>query len=280
MARYDHHMHLERGPFTLAYLRRFVETARRRDIAAIGISEHPHRFRQCRSTYPRSITWIDPICVEDLEEYLVLVGGAREAGLPVKMSMEWDYVPGHEAEVERHIRAYPWDYAIGSVHYIPGNPDGHTGEWWGFDHPDFRAEWERRDVMEAYRAYFRLIQQAAHTGLFHVIGHVDVIKVFGHRPAADLTDLYEETAAVLATSGVCVEVNTAGLHKPVDELYPAPPFLAILRRHGVPVVTSSDAHDPEHVGRDFDGAVAAARAAGYTEVWTFTRGARERVPLE
>jgi len=273
----DYHMHLERGPWTLEWLERFVETARDRGLDEIGISEHPHRFREFRDLYPRNMPWIDAQSTEDLESYLGLVAQARRAGLPVKLALEWDFLPGFEARIDRMLRAYPWEYAIGSVHWLPPRERGNP--WWGFDQREEAGEWERRDVLDVYREYFRIIGEAARCGLFDIIGHADVIKVFGHRPSEDISDLYHAVAGIFATSGVCVEVNTAGWRKPVGEIYPAPPLLRACRDAGVPALINSDAHVPEDVGRDFGRAAAIAREAGYTEAATFARRKRAMVPL-
>jgi histidinol-phosphatase (PHP family) len=270
-------MHLERGPWTLEWLGRFVRTARERGLSEIGFSEHPHRFRECRAIYPQHMPWVDAQCTERLDTYLGLIEQAREADLPVRLALEWDFLPGFEAELERALRAHSWDYTIGSVHWLPPHERG--GEWWGFDHPERISDWERRDVGEAYRRYFRLIIEAAQTGLFDIIGHADVIKVFGHRPAEDISDLHEAAASAFATSGVCVEVNTAGWRKPVGEIYPAPDFLQACHRAGVPTLINSDAHIPEDVGKDFSRAAALARQVGYTEVATFRSRIRTMVPL-
>jgi histidinol-phosphatase (PHP family) len=278
--RTDYHMHLERGPWTLAWLARFVEVARARGLTEIGFSEHPHRFRECRAMYPPRgalAPWAEALCTESLDSYVRLIEEARRAGLPVKMGVEWDFLPGYEAELERVLRAYPWDYAIGSVHWLPPQEDG--GVWWGFDAPQQAGEWRTRDVLEAYRRYFRLIAAAAETGLFDIIGHTDVIKVFGYRPAADISDLYAAAAAAFAEAGVCAEINTAGWRKPVGEIYPARALLDACHRAGVPTLINSDAHVPEDVGRDFDRAAAVAREAGYTHVATFAARKRTMVPL-
>ncbi|TMI84138.1 MAG: histidinol-phosphatase [Bacillati bacterium ANGP1] len=256
----DYHMHLERGPWTLEWLERFVETARARGLREIGFSEHPHRFRECRAIYPTPLPWVDAQNTERLDSYLRLVEQARAAGLPVKLALEWDYLPGFEAALERAIGAHPWDYAIGSVHWLP--PATRGGEWWGFDDPARISDWERVDVLEVYRRYFRLIGQAARTGLFDIIGHADVIKVMGYRPKADIADLYAAAALEFAAA-----------------VYPAPPFLRACRLAGVPVLINSDAHVPEDVGRDFDRAAAVARDAGYGETAAFAQRSRTMVPL-
>jgi len=273
----DYHMHLERGPWTLEWLERFVDTARARGLREIGFSEHPHRFRECRAIYPAPLPWVDAQNTERLDSYLRLIEQARAAGLPVKLALEWDYLPGFEAALERALGAHPWDYTIGSVHWLP--PAARGGEWWGFDDPARISDWERVDVLEVYRRYFRLIGQAARTGLFDIIGHADVIKVMGYRPKADIADLYEAAASEFAAAGVCVEINTAGWRKPVGEIYPAPPFLRACRLAGVPVLINSDAHVPEDVGRDFDRAAAVAREAGYRETAAFAQRVRTMAPL-
>jgi len=278
--RADYHMHLERGPWTLDWLGRFVEQARASGLSEIGFSEHPHRFRECREMYPPRGTvdaWVDERCTEHLETYIRLIESARSAGLPVKIGLEWDFLPGYERQVERLLRTYPWDYAIGSVHWLP--PTGGAGAWWGFDILSQVDEWNRRDVLGAYRQYFQLIVQAAETGLFDFIGHADVIKVCGFRPSADISDLYAAAASAFAKAGVCAEINTAGWRKPVGEIYPAPEFLLACRRAGVPTLINSDAHVPEDVGKDFDRAAAVAKAAGYSEVATFAGRVRTMTPL-
>ncbi len=278
--RSDYHVHLERGPWTLEWLGRFVETSRARGLTEIGFSEHPHRFRECRAMYPPRDAvggWVDAQCTESLEDYVRLIEQARRAGLPVKLGVEADFLPGYEAALERVVRAYPWDFVIGSVHWLP--PQRRGEPWWGFDDLSRIEAWERRDVLDAYRRYFRLIEEAAQTRLFDFIGHPDVIKVAGYRPDADLADLYDRAAAAFAAAGTCAEINTAGWRKPAREAYPARPLLEACWRAGVPTLVNSDAHSPEDVGRDFDRAARIARDVGYTEVATFSGRARAMVPL-
>jgi histidinol-phosphatase (PHP family) len=100
--RADYHMHLERGPWTLPWLERFLAAARSRGLTEIGFSEHPHRFRECRRMYPPRDAvsgWIDGQNTESLDDYLRLIEAARKAGLPVKVALEWDYLPGYEREL-------------------------------------------------------------------------------------------------------------------------------------------------------------------------------------
>ena len=120
-----------------------------------------------------------------------------------------------------------------------------------------------------FRSYYLLLRRSAESGLFDIMGHVDLVKKFGHRANADLTPEVERTADSFKKSGVTVEINTSGLRKPVQEIYPALEVLKIYRGHGVPITFSSDSHDPGDVGRDYDKARQLALAAGYKEYNVF-----------
>ena len=290
----DFHMHLERGPFTLEWLDRFLATARERGVAEIGISEHIYRFREAQVAY--GAWWADgsdgPIDEADttpgapgfakqwwtrrgdqsLQEYAGLLRDATKAGLPVRLGIEVDYFPGKEGAIRQVLAQAPFDYAIGSVHWI--GP-------WGFDLLSVEGLWDGRDVDEMYREYFARLIQAARSGLFQIMAHPDLIKVMGHRPSPrlDLQALYDAAADAFLAGGAAVEVSTAGFRKPVGELYPDPAFLRACFKCGVPLSLASDAHQPEDVGLDFDQAVALARDAGYREVLTFAAGRGRAVPL-
>ena len=162
----------------------------------------------------------------------------------------------------------PWDYLIGSVHYIaPG---------WAVDDPQWIGKFTATDTAteETWTAYWQAYERCIASGLFDFVAHPDLVKKFGHRPPGDLRRFYEPAVAAAAASNVAVEVSTAGLRKPVGELYPAAGLLAMLHEAGVPVVINSDAHAPEEVGLDFGTAATAVRAAGYSETARFVARAR------
>jgi histidinol-phosphatase (PHP family) len=263
----DYHLHLENGPLTREYLEDFLRVGRERGLAELGFSEHIYNFTDTLSLWPAA--WqVEP--QGQLAAYIKLITTAKEAGLPVKLGLEVDYLEGKEEELAAFLDRYPWDYVIGSIH--------HLGDW-GFDHPDYRSQWESTDVGMAYREYFRLFSKAARSGLFEIMAHPDVIKVFGYRPAEAIDDLWEEAAAAMAAGRVAVEISTAGLRKPVGEIYPHPGFLRRCKDYNIPIVISSDAHYPEDVGKDFPRAVSLARQAGYDKICLFTARKRSLVPL-
>lgn len=264
----DYHLHTRRCGHATGAVVDFARTAEEKGLLEIGFADHiPQYFlpvdrRDCGLAMPE----------EELSAYVaeVLDAAAGFKDLEIKLGIEADYVPGRERALEAILSRYPFDYVLGSVHYLDG---------WGFDNPAEIAGYAGRDVDALYREYFRLVQQLAASGLFDVVAHPDLLKKFGYRPRGDILPLYEETVRVIAASGMAVEVNTAGLRQPVGEIYPAPSFLDLCHRYGVPVTLGSDAHRPDDVGRDFEQAVTLLRQVGYREVAVFERRRRKYRPL-
>ncbi len=169
------------------------------------------------------------------------------------------------------IDGLPLDLVLGSVHMLP---DGFV------DHPDHMELWEAFPVDEVYARYFAAVRDAVNSGLYDVMTHLDLPKVFGRRASqAVLAREYADTAEAIAAAGCAAEISTAGLRKPVGELYPAPLLLAELKRRDVPITLASDAHVPDDVGRDYDAALQLAHDAGYRTVSAFRRRERRQEPL-
>ena len=270
----DYHMHL-RAPnesldLSVEAVERFVETAAARGVDEIGFTEHVYYFERTRQL------WSQPYqlerCKHDLEEYCDAVVEAKRQGLPVKLGLEVDHVPGKERELWDVLEPYPWDYLLGSVHWIEGH---------GVDSAPDRGLWAYFPVEEVWRRYFIALRGAARSGLFDVLSHPDLVKIFGRRPSPDAVFLHhDETAdAVEAAGGLAIEVSTAGLRKPVGELYPDRGLLDACRERGIPITTASDAHGPADAGRDLDRAVQYARDAGYATVTVFEGRRGRQEPL-
>jgi histidinol-phosphatase (PHP family) len=272
----DYHMHL-RGPkgadgseplvHTAQAVERFVETARARGVDEIGFTEHVYYFAQTRQIW--ALPYHVERCVYDLGTYVDTVLDARRQGLPVKLGLEIDHVPGRQDELAGLIDSYPWDFLLGSVHEVlEVAVDQEPGIW------------ERLSVEEVWRGYFDSVCELARSGHVDVIAHPDLAKIYGNRPAENTAgELYELAARAFAEAGVAVEISTAGLRKPVGEIYPHERFLEACRRHGVWITTASDAHTPELVGYELGRAVELARRVGYETVSVFEGRRARQEPL-
>lgn len=262
----DYHVHLENGSYTIDWIKKFIEEGAKRGIVEIGFSEHAHRFVQARDLYA-SVgfrgRWTAGEAVENIEEYIDIVEKAKNLGLPVKLGIEMDYIPEYESEIREFLCNYPFDYVLGAVHWI--------GDF-GFDNPELLNEWDFRDIDETYLEYFDILLKAIESGMFDCIAHPDVIKVFGHRAARDMSRMYELVADAIKRAGICAEVSTAGLRKIVGEMYPSPHMMEYFEAYNVPVMINSDAHWPADVGRDFDRAADFVKHYGYDRLHYCIRG--------
>jgi histidinol-phosphatase (PHP family) len=256
----DYHMHLrdsqERIAHTADAVEPFIETAAEHGVDEIGFTEHVYYFRQTRPLW--ELPYQTERCVYDLDAYVDAVVEAKRRGLPVKLGLEVDYAGGWQDELDAILEPYPWDYLLGSVHWIDGlavDSSPNAGVW---------AEWP---VEEVWRRYFEALAELAASGHVDVLAHPDLPKIFGRRP---------ERIEYPPLAGVALEISTNGRYKPVGELYPD---LELLHAAGLPVTLASDAHVPENVGRDFELALELARAAGYETVTVFEGRTARQEPL-
>lgn len=239
-----------------------------RGLAAVAVTEHVYRFRAVASAWDHPF-W-QAQAQWDIDAYVEALAEAQEAGFPLLVGLECDWLGEGQEAIDAALAGYPWDVLLGSVHWIR---DG------ALDHPEFLA-FDRLDPDEVWRRYAERYAEAALSGRFDIMTHPDLPKSFGPAPsAAVLLESHERIADALAEAGLCVEVSTAGLRKAARELYPSPDLLLRLRERDVPIVLSSDAHVPADIGRDFDRATTAAHEAGYSEVMEFRRRDRRAVPL-
>ena len=290
----DYHLHLhphqpsDQGPppgeYPAGHIEAYVEAAARRGVHELGFTEHLFR---CVESGPALGDWWERepnsrlaantrefVTTErtlSLDGYVTAIEGAKERGLPVLLGLEVDFFPETIAAVLELLDPYPWDFLIGSVHWIGG---------WSIDNPSTGFAWDERGIERGYDEYFALETQLAASGAVDVLAHVDVVKKYGHRLSEEPLHHYRAVVAAAVASGTAVEVSSQGLRKPAAEVYPSPMFLRMFREAGVPITLASDGHQPDEAGWGHDAVVSAARAAGYAERLRFRKRAGELVPLE
>jgi histidinol-phosphatase (PHP family) len=272
----DYHLHLrpdDEGTgfdryFTAENVERYLAAARERGIEEIGVSEHVYRFTAALDLW-RHPLWVEN-AVDDLDAYCEFV-----ATTPLRLGIECDYIPGAEERTAALLGAHDFDYVVGSVHFV-GEGDA------AVDHEGFDV-WEgAAGADEVWRRYFAAFAACARSGLFDILAHPDLVKVWGRArplPEMDLRAYYEPAVEAIVEGGAAVELSTAGLRKPVGELYPAPEFAALCAEAGVPFALSSDAHLPEQVGFEYERAVELLESLGVGEICTFEGRRRRLVPL-
>ena len=261
----DYHMHTPLCQHATGEPTELAAQAVRIGLMEIGFSEH--------NPMPRD-DWDDwRLHRADLDAYVENVQQARRdhPQLTIKLALEVDFIPGLEGWIEQLASRHPWDYLIGSVHYISDS--------WALDNPSKISEWQNRDAYEVWTAYFERLTLAAESGLFDIIAHADLCKKFCFYPKQDCTPLFTRFLDAARRKGVAMELNTAGLRKDCKEIYPSPQIVRLAAQLGVPITFGSDAHAPGEVGMNFAEAVALAKAAGHTHYCRFTQRTREDTEL-
>ena len=245
----DYHTHTARCGHASGRATEYAAAARAKGLSAIGVADHIPLLPEPDPGLSMGMC--------DLTDYVAEIE-ALKARFPgyVLLGVEADYRPQTISEVASLLESHPFDYTIGSVH--------HLGTW-GFDDPRELDHYADHDIDDVWAEYFDLVGDAAESRLFTILGHLDLVKKFGYRPTRTLKVELDRLVDRIARAGVLVEINTAGLHRPVGEAYPTLHILRRLCEAGVGVTFGSDAHRPGEVGRDFAHAVDLAQAAGYTE---------------
>jgi histidinol-phosphatase (PHP family) len=270
----DYHVHLRPDDpgtepdrfFTHANVDRYVEAARGAGIEELGVSEHVHRFQQALSVWDHPF-WLES-ARDDLGEYADFVRTT-----PLRLGIEMDYVAGREDRISDLLDSYDFDYVIGSVHFVRDQAVDYDvwDIWQSVSDPD-----------RVWGLYFATLAEAALSGLYDVLAHPDLVKVWGPerpRPERDPRFHYEPAVEAIAESGIAVEVSTAGLRKAVREIYPSRAFAAMCVEAGATFSLSSDAHVPEHVGFAYDQAIEAMSDWGIRKVAVFEGRRRRLEPL-
>jgi histidinol-phosphatase (PHP family) len=248
----DYHIHTQRSSDGKGSMEDYIQKAMNKQLEEIGFSDHIDRERLVE--HPVSFA---KMMSRYVQNFLLL---KKQSRVKIKLGSEVDYFPDQLNRIREILKEYPFDYVIGSVHFIDN---------WGVDSSRQRDEHSRRDPLESYEKYFRLVREMCATRLFDIVGHPDLIKIFGLKPSKDVSQIYEETAWAIADSQMCVEINAKGLVRPCKEIYPNLQFLKILHGNSVPITFGSDAHSPEDLGLNLNEASKWARSAGFKEACTF-----------
>jgi len=248
--RVDMHNHTVRCNHAEGTIEEYIERAIELGVNIYGFSEHaPMDF--------------DPkyrLSFDEMAEYESEIRSAKakyQDQIDIRLGYEVDYLPNHMDERVLNAKV---DYLIGSVHFI---------DKWGFDNPEFIGEYESRDIDEIWREYFQAIEDMAKSGYFDVVGHLDLIKVFKYLPKAPIEEIAQPALEAIKQAGMVLEINPAGLRKPIGEQYPARNLLIMAKELGIEITFGSDAHAIEQVGFKYDEVVALAQEIGFERVVVF-----------
>ncbi|MEN6356894.1 MAG: histidinol-phosphatase [Armatimonadota bacterium] len=227
-----------------------IEAAIQSGIDEIGISDH------YVLTDGPVFDW--SMKLDGLSDYFNVLNQAADkvrSKINVRYGLEADFVPEMTDRLAETLHDYPFDYVIGSVHLINGACIDGSKDYW-----DALSQSEKNDVI---RTYWHMIARLAKSGIFDIVGHMDLYKKFGSQPTIDVSEDIMIALDAIAKAGIAVELNTSGWHKPINEAYPSAMILKGCHKRGIPVVLTADAHRTQDITRDFDRGCQLLQSIGY-----------------
>ncbi len=279
----DYHMHFERGSYDFGWVQGFFDAAAKRGLEEIGISEHSHGFTDFEHFYYDDLI-LDDSFIGDfqkkwlkknkfkcpLDDYFTFMDELKKRGKPVKTGIEVCNFRDQKA-VGELLDRYPFDYRIGSVHFLRG---------WAYDSSEIKAEWDERPLQTIYEEYAEEVEHLCAGGHYDVLGHPFNIRLFKYIPTFDVTPYLERVAKAMKKADMVVDINTGTRYRyPIEEISPYPDFMEIAADYKLPIITTSDAHEPEDCGAYIDEAIEYAKKFGYTQSVRFKGRDRSLVPL-
>jgi len=237
----------------------YIQEAIKKGITIYGFSDHApmefdYKYRMSFEEMNIYEKWIDNFKNRYKDKIKILKG------------YEVDFTP----MVDKRVLDREVDYFIGSVHFLDN---------WGFDNPEFISMWESRDIDDVYREYFSLVEKMAESGYFDIVGHLDLIKVFNFKPKSDIKKIAKKAIEAIADNKMVVEINSAGIRKKVNEIYPSINLLEMLKEYNIDITFGSDAHSPNQVGFYLKEALEIAKNIGFKEAVYFENREKFKVKL-
>ncbi len=260
----DYHTHHERCGHAEGTMREYIEKAIEIGLHQLGLSDHMPVIHMAREKLLPGLG----MEIHELEEYVQEAIDFKKEyknDIDIKVGLEADYIRGYEEKIEELLSPYPFDYLIGSVHFL--------GEW---DFSDSRQMdgWRNKSVDDIYLDYYTAIREAAESKLYDIVGHFDVIKKYGHVPKNNIEPIINQTLQVIKANDMAVEINTSGLFKVVKEVFPAPSIIKKIVEQNIPLTLGSDSHKPEQLQRGLEEGKKIIKELGIKDLATFNQRRR------
>jgi len=256
----DYHTHPQGHrlqPYTQALLQPWADSARELGLRDIAFTDHDR--------YYAGVNFDE---IDRLRE--------KNPNLKIRAGIELDNDPIHSAAGRKWIEQH-WnrlDFVLGSVHFL------NRADQMFDSVPAGAEQFEGRDIDAIYTDYFRRIREMAATGLVDCLAHLDLVKIHGHRPNAEIAAIVGETLDFVGSQDLAVELSTAGWRKPINELYPADRIIELALEKQIPFTTASDAHSHVQLGENFARLARKMTDFGIRHVCIFQKHKRAELPLQ
>ena len=263
--RVDLHNHTTLCNHATGSMEEYIQKAIELEIDVFGFSDHaPMPFDP---KYRMDIS-----SKESYEEDVLSLKERYKKDIEILLAYEVDFMQNSTLMLDEILNAKV-DYLIGSIHFIQEK----DSSLWGFDNPEFIGKYKEKNIDDIWIDYFEAIEQLAKSNLFDIVGHLDLIKVFKYLPNKDIKSLALPALKAIKKANMVLEVNAAGLRKPINQPYPSKELLEVAFELDIPITFSSDAHEPSQIGFKYDEVTNLAKEIGYSKCVFYRNREKELV---
>ncbi|MHA1938908.1 MAG: histidinol-phosphatase HisJ family protein [Candidatus Thorarchaeota archaeon] len=221
----------------------------------------------------------DPGWFEDYENHVRTLGDEYASeGLNVLFGVEVDLYTGIIEDLPDAFHRTEFDLVIGSVHLI--------------DHKAISLKEEAYAIFKKYgleqigNIYYDLIKDMLKTGLFDILGHLDIYRRYGEGFfGPEIHSIWkphiDDLCRIMKAQGVGYEINTSSLRRGFPEPMPERAIVEAMHERGIETVTvGSDAHHPSEVGGGITDVLNLLRNRGIHEVTVFNNRKSKKIDID
>jgi len=194
--------------------------------------------------------------------HAAVVSEGLRRGMRFSIGAEVDNDPRNRPDAQNIVDAMRPDGLVRSIHFLSVTHPQHGENWqWPFDNPEFVQFYETIGTERVWEMYVEALFDALEKQPTTIVAHFYVPGKFGHWPASDVLEGYENRLIELcAEHGIAIEINSRYLYKyyagePEQRERFRTAHLRLLRKAkaaGVAIAVGSDAHSPKDQGRAFE----------------------------
>lgn len=229
----DYHIHTKYSDGACSH-REIINLAIEQGVTEIGFTDH-------FGIYPNDWTASEESLQLIVDKVLDLKKEFKDR-INILLGLEVDYYPEKEQETREILSRYPFDYLMGSIHFVDGD---------NFDSDPNHPIYAKYSTDQLYELYYDTVIKAINSGMFTTMSHLDLIKKYNYLSSKDFTGLYKKMARLLVEKDIMVEYNTSGYSRPCKDFFPSNEITSIFIREGVKFTIGSDTHTEDHLLRNY-----------------------------
>jgi len=233
----DYHNHTKLCKHAEGELSQYVEQAISLGITEMAFTDH--------MPLPYNFDIAHRMSEKEMDVYIEWVRQAQSRYPEIKIlfGIEADYYEGFEKYTEKYLNQYDFDLVIMSIHFMKNWPEGN----WVFNY-----DFPEKSFEDVYTEYLQAIMNGLRTGLYDVVGHLDIVKTPNQSMTQLVPDELSKVMKEIKTQNMVLEINSSGFRKKVEEPYPELKMFDIIKENNIAICVGSDSHAPDQVGLEFD----------------------------